>query len=115
ATFVPSELCDLLPECVHAVFVFGVPFGIRHENPYVPHAARLLRARRERPRGCRAAKQRDELAPPHSITSSARASTDAGISRPSVLAVLRLIIRSYFVGACTGRSAGLSPFRMRST
>src|SRR5215510_343221 len=40
---------------------------------------RLLRARRERPRG-RAADQRDELAPPHSITSSARASTLAGIS-----------------------------------
>src|SRR5262245_60809369 len=32
---------------------------------------RLLRARRERPRGCRAAKKRDELAPSHSITSSA--------------------------------------------
>jgi len=28
----------------------------------------LLRARRERPRGCRAAEQRDELAPLHSIT-----------------------------------------------
>src|SRR5262249_24369274 len=34
---------------------------------------RLLRARRERPRGRRAAEQRDELAAVHSITSSARA------------------------------------------
>ena len=33
---------------------------------------RLLRARRERPRRRRAAEQRDELAPLHSITSSAR-------------------------------------------
>jgi len=33
----------------------------------------LLRARRERPRRCRAAQKRDELAPLHSITSSARA------------------------------------------
>src|SRR5262245_66556085 len=38
--------------------------------------------------------------------SSARASTVAGISRPSAFAVLRLITSSYFVGACTGRSAG---------
>ena len=40
----------------------------------------LLRARRYRPgaRCCRAANQRDELAPSHSITSSARASSDGG-------------------------------------
>src|SRR5262249_19844877 len=66
-----------------------------------------------RPRG---AEQRDELASAnHSITSSARASSLSGTSRPSVLAVLRLITSSYFVGACTGSSAGFSPFRMRST
>src|SRR5262245_23847871 len=51
----------------------------------------------------------------HSITSSARASTVAGISRPSALAVLRLMTSWYLVGACTGRSPGFSPFRMRST
>ena len=51
----------------------------------------------------------------YSITSSARASRVAGTSRPSVLAVLRLITISYLVGACTGRSAGFSPLRMRST
>ena len=45
---------------------------------------RLLRARRERPRR-RAAEQRDELAPLHSITSSARASSVGGTSRPSAL------------------------------
>jgi len=56
----------------------------------------------------RAAEQRDELAADHSITSSARASTVAGMSRPSALAVLRLITSSYLVGACTGRSAGYS-------
>ena len=51
----------------------------------------------------------------HSITSSARASTLAGISMPSAFAVLRLTTSSYLVGACTGRSAGFSPLRMRST
>jgi hypothetical protein len=28
---------------------------------------------------------------------------------------LRLMINSYLLGACTGRSAGLSPFNTRST
>src|SRR5262249_35939593 len=76
---------------------------------------RLLRTRRERQCRGRAAEQRDELAPVHSITSSARASSVGGISRPSAFAVLRLITSSYLVGACTGRSAGFSPLRMRST
>src|SRR5207245_7064447 len=44
----------------------------------------------------------------HSITSSARASSVGGTSRPSALAALRLITSSYLVGACTGRSAGFT-------
>ena len=88
----------------------------RHQHADAPHPLRLLRARRERPRERRAAEKRDDLAAPdHSITSSARASRDGGTSRPSALAVLRLITSSYLVGACTGRSAGFSPLRMRST
>src|SRR5262245_21825116 len=75
---------------------------------------RLLRARSERPRSGRTAEQRDESAALHSITSSARASTVGGMSRPRALAVLRLMTVSYLVGACTGRSAGFSPLRMRS-
>jgi hypothetical protein len=47
------------------------------QAPWSSIAGRL-RARRERPRGCRAAEQRDELAPSHSITSSARASRLSG-------------------------------------
>src|SRR5262249_22931021 len=82
------------------------------EEPNNRHR-RLLRARRERPRR-RAAEERDELAAHHSITSSARASTVGGMSRPRALAVLRLMTVSYLVGACTGRSAGFSPLRMRS-
>ncbi len=52
---------------------------------------------------------------PYSITSSARASSDGGTVSPSALAVLRLTTSSYLVGACTGRSAGFSPLRIRST
>src|SRR5215468_9876491 len=79
-----------------------------------PHAFALLRARRERP--ChRAAEQRDELASPHSITSSARASSVGGMVRPSALAVIRLMTRSNLVGCSTGRSAGFAPRRILST
>src|SRR5262249_52774062 len=52
------------------------------------HYCRLPRARPERPR-CRAARQRDELAPFHSSTSSARASSVGGTSRPSAFATIR--------------------------
>jgi hypothetical protein len=70
-----------------------------------------LRARRERPRGC-AAEQRDELATFHSITSSARASSVDGTSRPSALAVLRLMISSNVLDCITGRSTGFAPLRI---
>jgi hypothetical protein len=39
----------------------------------------------------------------HSTTSSVRASSDSGTSRPSAMAALRLSTVSYLVGACTGR------------
>src|SRR5262249_49072675 len=78
------------------------------------HRHRLLRARQERPRG-RAAEERDERAPPHSITSSARASSVAGTSRPRALAVFRLMRSSMVVGNSIGRSPGFAPFRILST
>jgi hypothetical protein len=42
----------------------------------------------EAPAHQRCTDKRDEFPPPHSITSSARAMTDAGISRPIAFAVL---------------------------
>src|SRR5262245_54356576 len=75
----------------------------------------LLRPRRERPRRCRAAEERDEVAAHHSITSSARASSVGGMSSPSVLAVLRLMTSSNLVGCSTGMSAGFAPRRILST
>jgi hypothetical protein len=51
----------------------------------------LLRTRRERPRRCRAAEERDELAALHSITSSAIESRLSEILTSSALAVRRLI------------------------
>ncbi len=51
----------------------------------------------------------------HLMTLSAHISTFGGIVKPRVLAVLRLITISNFIGCSTGRSAGLAPFRILST
>src|SRR6266550_9191856 len=53
--------------------------------------------------------------PHHSITSSARASSDGGTVRPSALAVVRLMTSSNLVGCSTGMSPGLAPRRILST
>jgi len=49
----------------------------------------------------------------YSITSSARASSVGGTSRPSALAVFKLMTKSNFVASTTGKSAGLAPLRIR--
>ena len=51
----------------------------------------------------------------YSIGSSALSRIDVGTSRPSGLAVVILSTVSYFTDNCTGRSAGFSLLRMRST
>src|SRR5262249_32609267 len=56
-------------------------------EPPGAHPPPPVSPRRERPRGRRAAEQRDELAALHSITSSARASRLSGTVSPSALAV----------------------------
>src|SRR6516165_10098503 len=94
AAFRPSTLLEPLPECREAGPYFRIVLGKAHQHADPPHSVGLLRARYERPRGCRAAEQRDERAPFHSITSSARASKVGGTSRPSALAVLRLMTSS---------------------
>src|SRR5262245_50241003 len=85
--------------------------------PQKTNAVDLFPIRGKRPKRCRrATEQHDDFAPPlHSITSSARASRVDGTSMPRAFAVFMLMTSSYLVGACTGRSAGFSPLRMRST
>src|SRR5215813_443196 len=51
----------------------------------------------------------------HSVTWSARPSTDCGIVRPSAFAVFMLMTRSNFVGCSTGKSPGFAPLRILST
>src|SRR5262249_60560012 len=105
----PAQLLQGLCEHHATLLSFRIVPGVEH--PDAPHPLALLRARRNRPRR-RAAKQADELPPPHSITSSARASNVGGISRPSALAVLRLMTSRYLIRVCTGRSAALAPRRI---
>src|ERR1700747_2664207 len=112
AALAPSQLAERLCERGVPGLPLGIVRGDIREHADASHAFRLLPARRERPDGHRAAEQRYERAPFHSITSLARASSVGGTSRPSALAVLRLITSSYLVGACTGKSAGFAPLRI---
>jgi hypothetical protein len=55
-----------------------------------------------------------DVCPLYSITSSARASNEAGIEMPNAFAVLRLITSSYLDACSTGSSSGFAPLRILS-
>src|SRR5262245_12920351 len=111
----PTEMLQGLDESPYSVLRFRVVYGPRCEHADAPNALRLLRVRRDRPRRRCAAEQRDELAAAdHSITSSARASSEAGTSRLSACAVIKLTTSSNFVGCSTGISPGFAPRRILS-
>src|SRR5205807_4784094 len=98
-TFGPAQLLQSSAERRHIRLCIRIVLAELRDHCDAPHRAGLLRAPSKRPRR-RAAEQSDEFAAfDHSITSSARVSTVAGTSRPSALAVLRLIAISYLVGA----------------
>src|SRR5262249_16531732 len=110
----PAQLLQPLLECREAYLLVLIVHGRGREHADPPHPLCLLRACLKRPRS-RAAEQRDEVAPLHSVTSSARCCKNKGTSRPSALAVLRLITSSNLTGIWTGSSPGFSHLRMRST
>src|SRR5262249_40241340 len=110
ATLDVAGLLEALLNCRYKRRVWGW----RHAAEDADHGHCLLRLRSERPR-CRAAKQRNELAPLHSITSSARASRLSGTVRPSACAVVIFTTRSNLVGCSTGRLPGFAPCRILST
>src|SRR5262249_7389745 len=66
----PAERLETLAKCNDPSQHFGIVLGVWMQECDAPHALALLRARRERPRR-RAAEEREEFAPLHSITSSA--------------------------------------------
>src|SRR6266853_251971 len=100
----PARLRQRLCERQEAGLPCRIVRSYVHEHADASHALGLLRTRREWPSGCGTTEQCDELAALHSITSSARASSIGGTSRPSAFAVLRLITNSSLTGCITGRS-----------
>jgi hypothetical protein len=60
----PAELLERFLERGDAGLRFRVALGKRHQHADTPRPYRQLRGRRERPRGYRAAEQRDERAAP---------------------------------------------------
>src|SRR5262249_47233624 len=112
-------LCPTKLDCdVAALYVAGVVQALAKSADQVAESVgraatnepnhryrRLLRPRCERPRR-RAAEKRYELPPPHSITSSAMASSLSGIASPSAFAVARLMMSSNLVGCSTGIPLG---------
>src|SRR5262249_17064680 len=109
----PAELLERLAECSDPSLSFRVALGIGHQHANKPHPLGLLRSCRQRPRSRRAAEQRDEVAPFHSITSSAIASRPEGMARSKALAVCRLMTNSNLAACSTGRF--FSPLRTRPT
>jgi hypothetical protein len=61
------------------------PTSSPHQHSDVSYSLRLLRTRCKRPPSSRTAEQRDELAPFHSMISSAMASSGNGMVTPSDL------------------------------
>src|SRR5262249_27559464 len=92
---------------------FRIGFLGHYHHADAPHALGLLRPRSERAPRRRTAEQRDELAPFHSITSSAATSSLSDTVSPSPFAVVRLIASSNLVTRSTGRSVGLTPLSRR--
>src|SRR5215471_8307804 len=107
ATVYPAQFTQL----IHKRCELRLGFRITHQRADPPHPLRLLRPSRHRPRR-RAAEQRDECAPLHSITSSASESRLSESLTPSDFAVLTLMTNSNFVVSVTGRSLGLAPLRI---
>src|SRR5215472_13043212 len=107
-TFDVASLIETFAECCR-VARGGICRPAANESDH--QHGRLLRPRRERPRR-HTAEQRDEIAPLHSITSSAMASTPDGTSMLSARAVCRLMANSNLVDCSTGSSAGFSPLRI---
>src|SRR6516225_2139964 len=64
----PPERLEPLPKRNNAGQRFRIVLDVRMEERDATHARRLLRSRRERPRGRRAADKRDEVASVHSTT-----------------------------------------------
>jgi hypothetical protein len=81
----PTQLLQSLQERRDASLGYRMVLAERHEHANAPHPLRLLRPCRERPR-CRAAEQRDELAPSrveHGLPLRSRSAARSAYHRPA--------------------------------
>src|SRR4030095_11742931 len=83
-----------------------------NEHTYCQRALRGLHGPSAERHGEHGSEASDEAPTLHSITWSARCSSDCGMVRPRALADFRLITSSSFVGCSIGRSLGLAPVRL---
>ena len=118
-TVFDNEVLPLNPSLIAKALAKGLQKHLggttRSQIPDARDLARLLlressHARRRQSECCKS----DELPPPHSITSSARARRVGGKRSPSKSAALRLTTSSILVGCSTGRSDGFAPLKIRS-
>src|SRR5262249_22234204 len=111
-SFYVAEVAQPVTKGIEDRTASGRGRGLDNTNTgHLPGLLRLGAERRQEGEGAR-----DERSPVHhSMTRSARASTDGGIVSPSAFAVLILMTNSTLVGCSTGRSAGLAPLRTLST
>src|SRR5262245_33149975 len=65
ATFLPAEPFEPVPKCCEPLLPYGAGLRAMYQDADAPHPLGLLPARRERPRGHRAAEKRDERAAFH--------------------------------------------------
>ncbi len=112
ATYGPAQCIQRLLERRVTGYHFRIIICEDLEHADASHLIGWLRTNGERPRHNDPAQKRHELPPPHSITSSARPSSESGTVRPRALAVLRFMISSTFVDCMTGKLAGFSPLRI---
>src|SRR5262249_39377134 len=85
----PTQRLQALPKRRGARLSFRIILRIVHQHCDPAHPVRLLRACRNGPGG-RTAEKSDELSPPHSRTSLARATNASDKETPSDAAVFRL-------------------------
>src|SRR5262249_20757532 len=108
------DVTEVMQSLTEGLWKLGTTGQVARQIAYPSDLGRLLRLDGERRGEDAPTHDADERSPVHQwMISSARTSSDCGIVTPSAFAVLRLTTNSSLVGCTIGRSAGLSPFRIR--
>ena len=110
-----ADFAEALAESGKFQLDLGIRAGVKAAEETYHRQSLLLRAGGEQWERGRARGEPEEVAAPHSMTSSARASSEGGIVSPKAFATLRLRPREILGGCWIGRSPGLAPRSILST